>query len=242
MNQDLILKSKIRETVGSQIKKLRDSGFLPCVLYGKERKPVNLEVDQKEFLKINKVAGSSTLVKLVVGEEAPVKVLIHDLQFDPVKGNIIHADFYQVKMSEKLQTEIPLNFIGESLAVKDLQGNLITNKEELEVECLPDDLVSEIEVDISVLKTFDDMIHVKDIKVPEKITVLTDAEEVVALVEAPKSEAELEAELAPTAAEEEKAAVEGIEAQAEAEKAEKAAEAGEEVEAAPEAKTEEPAK
>lgn len=248
--EDLILKSKKRDIIGKKVSQLRAQGELPVVLYGKEIKPLNLTINQKEFEKISKTAGTSTLVNLAVENEKPVKVLIQDIQFDPVKDNIIHADLYQVKMTEKLQTEIPLKFIGESLAVKDLQGNLITNREALEVECLPDDLVSEIEVDITKLATFDDMIHVKDILVPEKISVLTDPEEVVALVEAPKTEEELEAELAPTAAEEEKAAIEGIEAQAAAEAAEKTAAEGEEKaeegvapEATPEQKpAEEPAK
>lgn len=245
--EDLILKSKKRDLTGKKVNQLRAQGELPVVLYGKEIKPLNLTINQKEFEKISKTAGTSTLVNLAIENEKPVKVLIQDLQFDPVKDNIIHADLYQVKMTEKIRTEIPLKFVGESAAVKESDGNLITNRDVLEVECLPDDLVSEIEVDISKLKTFEDFIHIKDIKVPEKINVLNDLEEVVALVEPPKTEEELEKELAPEAKEEEKAAIEGIEAEAEAEKAKEegkeTTEEGAAPEATPEQKpVEEPAK
>jgi large subunit ribosomal protein L25 len=131
----------------------------------------------------------------------------------------MHADFYQVRMTEKLETEIPLRFVGESPAVKDLEGNLITEKDALEIRCLPADLVPEFEVDLSLLKTFDDVIKVADVRVPKTIEVLHDADEVIALVTAPRSDEELEAELAPTGAEAEAAAIAEMEAKAEEEKA-----------------------
>ncbi|MEK7447724.1 MAG: 50S ribosomal protein L25, partial [Patescibacteria group bacterium] len=91
----------------------------------------------------------------------------------------------------KITASIPLNFTGDSKAVIDLSGSLITNKSEVEVECLPADLPHEIEVDISVLEDFEAVIHVKDIKVPEGVEIKDDLEETVALVEPPRSEEEL---------------------------------------------------
>lgn len=224
MVEELILAAKNRTLVGKKVNQLRRSGDLPAVLYGKEIKTQNLTLNEKEFQKIFQKAGTTTLVNLTVEDGKPVKVLIHEPQFNPINDKIIHTDFYQVKMSEKIHAEIPLKFVGEAPAVKELDGNLITNKTTLAVECLPDDLVSEIEIDISKLKTFEDFIHIKDIKVPEKITVLAEAEEVVALVEAPRTEEELEKELAAETKEEEKAAIESIEAQTTVEAAEKTAE------------------
>jgi large subunit ribosomal protein L25 len=119
-------------------------------------------------------------------------------------------------MSEKITTAIPIEFIGESPAVKDLEGNLITSKDEIEVECLPGDLISEIKVDISALKTFDDMIHVKSLNLASTIEVLDDPEDIIAQVTPPRSEEELEQMETEAATDQEKEQIEKIEAEAEA--------------------------
>jgi len=117
--------------------------------------------------------------------------LVHEVQIDPVTMKAIHIDFYKVNMKEKIKTEIPIKKIGESSAVVDLEGILVTNRDEVEVECLPADLIPEIEVDLSALKTFDDVIKVSNLKVPATIEILDDPEEVVFLVQPPRSEEEL---------------------------------------------------
>ena len=140
---------------------------------------------------------------------APTKVIIQDIQRHPLSNAIIHADLHQVKMTEKLRAEIMLHFVGESVAVKELGGVLVKNLDHIKVETLPADLVSEIAVEISSLKTFDDVIHVKDLAVPKGITVLDKEDEVVVLVTPPRSEEELAALEKETV--DEKAAVESIE-------------------------------
>jgi len=218
-----------REIAGKKVKQLRTTGKTPVVLYGHGVEPTNLTVEQKELRDTWREAGGSQLVDLSIGDKKSTKILINDVQIHAVTGEILHADFYQVKMTEKLETEIPLTFIGESLAVKDLEGNLITEKDALEVRCLPADLVPEFEVDISVLKTFDDVIKVADVKVPASIEILNDPEETVALVTAPRSEEELEQlEEQPVGEDAEAAAIANLEATAEAEKAAEAAEGDEE--------------
>jgi len=217
--EKIILEADLREILGSKVKQLRSQGKIPANLYGRGFENLNLSLNKSVFEKILKDAGSSTIVDLVVKDKETYKILIHEPQRDPVTGQIIHADLYKVDMKQELQTEIPLDFVGESPAVEDLEGNLITAKDALEVKCLPDKLVSQIEVDISVLKTFDDAIKVEDIKVPEGIEVLNDLEEIVAQVTPPRSEEELE-EMETEAGAEEKAAIENIEAQGEADKAE----------------------
>lgn len=222
--EKITLAAQPRTQLGKLAKQLRASGLIPAVLYGKNTKPVNIQVILKKFENVYDQAGSSSLVDLAIGNEKPIKVLIQDLQTNPVTDLPIHIDFYAIKMDEKITTEIPLTFINEAPAVKELEGNLIRNYDEIEVECLPADLVSEIEVDISPLKTFEDQIKIKDLRVSEKIKVLEDPEEVVALVNPPRSEEELEAMEEKGAAETEKEAVDEMEKKAEEEKANKEAE------------------
>lgn len=203
----LIVRASPRTLVGKKVQQLRNNGQLPVVLYGQGVPTQSLTVDARSFAKIVKQAGTSTLVDVVVGDQPAAKILIHEEQYNPRTGDLVHADLLQVKMNEKLQTEVELVFVGESLAVSDLGGNLVTTKSAVEVEAYPQDLIPSIEVDISVLKTFDDKITVADLQVPSTISILDDAEETVAVVTAPRSDEELEAQLSTTTDEQEAAAV-----------------------------------
>ena len=119
--------------------------------------------------------------------------LINDLSVDPVSGKTIHIDFYQPDLKKEIEADVPLVFVGESPAVKDLGGTLIKNFDEIAVKALPADLPREIKVDISVLKNFDDAIAVKDLTVAGKVELLKNPEEIVALAaEAQKIVEELE--------------------------------------------------
>jgi large subunit ribosomal protein L25 len=160
-------------------------------LYGHQIKSQPLSVNLQEFERVFQKAGASTLVDLKIDNGETKKVIIHEPQIDPITNQPIHVDLYQVKMSEKITTEIPLKFIGESPAVKELGGTLITNRDTIEVECLPQDLVHEIEVDISNLKTFEDLIKISDLKIPAGIEILNDPEETVVSVNPPRTEEEL---------------------------------------------------
>lgn len=217
------LKSKSRKITGKKVKQLREKGIIPAVLYGYDTKPENLMIDLKEFKHVFSEAGSSSVVDLKTDDKSVIKVLIHEPQLHPVTDTPLHVDLYKINMKEKLTTEIPLEFVGESPAVKDLEGNLITNKDNVEVECLPSDLIPKIDVDISVLKTFDDLIHIKDLQVPETITILDDAEEIIAQVTPPRSEEELEKMEEEAVADAEKAGITQIENAADADKAAKEA-------------------
>lgn len=214
----LALRAQIRTVIGKKVATLRQTGLTPAIMYGHGTEPTALAIDNKQLTEVWHAAGSSQLVELTADGQTSVKVLIHDIQRHPVSGAILHADLYQVKMTEKLETEIPLKFVGEAPAVKDLEGTLVTEKDALEIRCLPGDLVAEFEVDLSVLTTFEDVIKVADITVPSAIEVLNDPEETIALVKAPLTEEELEAELAPSGEETEKAAIAEMESAAEAEK------------------------
>lgn len=202
------LTAQARTVLGKKTKTLRSSGELPAVLYGHGLSSRSLTVSGAELQRVYRAAGESTLIDLVVGDEKPVKVIIQDIQRHPISGKILHVDFHQVRMTEKLHTDIALAFTGDAPAVKELGGILVKNMSRVKVEVLPADLVSEIPVDVSKLKTFDDSIHVRDLVLPKGITVLDGADEVIVLVTPPRSEEEL-AELEKTT--DEKAAVEAVE-------------------------------
>ena len=189
-------------------KELRADRKIPAVYYGKGQKNLHLELDYQTFRKLFAQAGESTIIDLQVeGEKEPFKVLVQEVQYDPVKDTFSHVDFIHVVMTEAITTKVPLEFVGTALGVKDLGGNLTVSKNELEIKCLPLDLPHSIEVDISGLIDFSVVIHVKDVIVPDKVTVLDDIEGTVVSVSAPREEKEEELE------EEEEEGEEGAEAE-----------------------------
>jgi len=177
--EQLNLKAAPRELLGKKVKILREKGQIPAILYGRNFQSLPLALDKGELAEISGQAGESTLIDLEVPRQKPMKVLIRHIQKDSVSDNPLHVDLYKVDMGQEIETEIPLEFIGTSAAVEELEGNLITNKNSIKVECLPDKLVSKIEVDISPLKTFEDLILVKNLKIPEGIKVLEEIDDVV---------------------------------------------------------------
>lgn len=187
------LKANIRKILGRKTKKLRSGHKVPAILYGPMIKEnILLEVDEKEFEKVLKEVGKSALLNLEL-EEKKIPVLIHEVQKDRLTERILHIDFYQPRLDEAIEVTVPLVFEGVAMAVKDLGGTLIKNITEIEIKALPQNLPHEIKVNIGSLKTFDDEICVRDLKIPPGIKVLRDPSEIVAKVVPPeKVEEELE--------------------------------------------------
>jgi len=186
---------KTRSELGRNVKKVREQNFIPAVLYGHKIKNLNLYIDYDTFEKIYKEAGESTLIKLKIKDAETNKervVLIHDLTKDVVTDKFIHIDFKQIKMDKLIKVEVPLVFIGESEAVKSEGGILVKNIHEVEIEALPQDLIHEIEIDISSLKTFDDNILIKDVKIPDNVKLTADPEDSIVSVTMPRTQEELE--------------------------------------------------
>jgi len=191
-NKQLELKAEKREVSGKKVKNLRAEGLVPAVVYGKETPSVILALDAHNFAKIYKKAGESTILKLnIEGEKELRNVLVTEAQLHPVTDEILHIDFYQVRMDEKIKTEVPLKIVGESPAVENLNGVLLINQDEVEVESLPGDLPHEIEVDISSIVELDQAILVKDLKLPVGVTSLDNPEGTLIVVQSPRSEEEL---------------------------------------------------
>ncbi|MBD3247977.1 50S ribosomal protein L25 [Candidatus Falkowbacteria bacterium] len=216
-------------TKEEKAKNIINDNMVPCVLYGAHVKEnLLLKVDRVHLEKTFKQAGESTLLSLEIdGKDSGKKVLIKDLQKDPVKNDFLHLDLYEVNMKEPIHAMIHLNFVGESLAVDKKGGSLLKNMDEIEVKCLPGDLVNHIDIDISSLNDFGQSIKIADIKLPEGMEVLHEKEETIAIVLEPKEEKEPEAPVV-----EGEAGAEGEEAKADEGKAEEKAKAGAEGEEA----------
>ena len=173
----------------ASIETLRKAGSLPGVVYGPKQAPLLVTLAYVDFEKVFKEAGESTVVTLT-GLTKPVDVLIHDVAFDPRMGGITHVDFYAIEQGKKISVDVPLQFVGESPALK-LGGTLTKVLHEVKVEAEATRLPKEILVDISALVDFTSQIHVGDLTMPEGVTVKDSPLDVVALVEQVKEETEL---------------------------------------------------
>ncbi len=186
------LQAKTRDLLGRKTNRLRAEGMVPAVVYGPAlSEPKNILIERGAFTRLFKEAGESSIVELALEKGEPLHVLIQDIQQDPLRDEVIHADFRAVDMTKKVETEVKLRFVGESAAVKSLGGTLVHPIEAIKVRALPKDLVNHIDIDISKLTTFDDVIQVKDIAAPAGIELLLGASQTVALVAPPRSEEEM---------------------------------------------------
>lgn len=201
-----------RKVLGKKVKKLRRDGFLPANVYGKDVKSAAVQVPYKEFNQVFEEAGETGLVDLAVDGKT-VPVLIHNVQTD-YRNNVLHADFYQVNLKEKVKTTVPLEFVGEPLAEVNKVGLLETPVSEVEVEALPEELPENIEVNVAHLAEIDQQITIGELKVAEGVTVLSDPNQVVAKI------GELVSKEAQEQAAEEAAAAEAASAEGSAETAE----------------------
>jgi large subunit ribosomal protein L25 len=175
------ISAKIRQEVGKKVRDLRSKGILPAVLYGPKTETLSIEVNEKDFEKVFREAGESSLISLEL-DKKKFLVLIHAIEIDTISKKPIHIDFYQPRLDEEITADIPLVFTGESFAVKDLGGTLVKNIHEIEVKALPQNLPHEISVDLEKLKTFQDNILIKDLVIPQGVKIMKGPEEIVVLV------------------------------------------------------------
>jgi large subunit ribosomal protein L25 len=190
--EKVVIKAQPRKVVGKQVRALRRQGLLPAVIYGHELTPIAVSLNFHDVSLVMPRVSSSQLVEVDVNGERHT-VLVRERQRHPVTGNLLHVDFQAVSMTEKIRITVSLDFRGEAPAAKVYNGIVVTSREVLEIECLPDDLPDRLEVDLSTLKEIGDTLHVRDIVLPARVEVLDDPDEVVVVVTYPTSEAELEA-------------------------------------------------
>lgn len=189
------LKAEARNTA-IKPKVMRRSGKVPCVVYGSGTKTESITCDRSDLNRVYTKAGESTLVELSVGSKK-VPVLIHELDLDPISGQIAHVDFYAVDMTKEIEAKVPVRFTGESVAVKDLGAIFVVVHEHVTVKCLPKDLPHELSADISGLKAFHDVITVGALQAPAGVKFKDNAETVIAVVQEPREEEVVEVVAAP---------------------------------------------
>ena len=174
------LKVEKRKVLGKQVKKLRRDGIIPANVYGKNIKSESVQVNASELEKVYKETGETGLVDLeFAGKSIPV--LIHNVQKN-FRGKVLHTDFFQVNLKEKVKAMVPLEIAGEPKAVTDKIGLLMNILSDVEVEALPEELPEKIDVNVAHLANIDDQITVADLKAPAGVEVLTDASQVVSKI------------------------------------------------------------
>jgi large subunit ribosomal protein L25 len=196
--EEVVLNAEKRDVIGKQVKALRRQGKLPGIIYGHGIEPLAISLNHKEASRILPSLSASHLVVIKVDNQ-PHTTLVREKQRHPVKGHMIHVDFQEVSMTERLKAQVQLVFVGDAPAVKNFNGIVVFNLEEIEVEALPGDLPDRITVDISSLVNIGDAIHVSDIQMPAAVEMLEDSSEIIVVVTAPTLAAE---EVTETAAEE----------------------------------------
>ena len=213
--QKVELKVTPRDVVGKKVSRLRREGVIPANVYGHGLESVSIQVPKDDLVHVMRTAGRNEIVYLRLDGDEPRPTFLRQVQRNPVTDAILHADFYQISLKEKVRMEVPVALIGTAPAEQTHGGTLLHSLDSISVEGLPTDIPSVIEVDVSGLEEIDAAIHVAELSVPEGIAVLTDPEQVVAKIAPPhveKVEEEVEEEVAEG---EEAPAEEGAQAAAE---------------------------
>jgi large subunit ribosomal protein L25 len=192
MTDRIIIEAEQREVIGKQVNQLRRSGWIPGVVYGRND-PVSIQMEQKALRRALRTVGTTNLAELKFGNNSKT-VLVRDIQQHLTRGDILHVDFLEVDMASTIRSEAELVAIGEAPPEADGLGVVTLMLRQVEIECLPDNLISQIEIDMSTFTSPEDIIHVSDIPVPSGVTILTDLDTIVARFEYVTAEEEVEEE------------------------------------------------
>lgn len=185
--EEVILKANRRSVIGKQVSAIRRAGQLPAVIYGYNIDPISIEFDLHDASKSLTGLAPSALVTVDV-EGTPHKALVREKQRNKITGILLHVDFLAISMKEKLRSQVYIEIVGLSPAIKDFNGVLVTGNDEVEVECLPQDLPERIVVDISILQKIGDGVYIRDLRIPEGVKILDDPDTMVALITAQAAE------------------------------------------------------
>jgi len=197
----ITLDASPRTVVGKKVRFMRRNGIIPANVFGHNVQSQSVEISEVALERTLARAGTTSLVNLnVAGAAEPLPVLIRDYQRRATTGKLLHVDLYQVSMTEKITTQVPLRLVGTAPGLA-VGGLLLQNIDFVEIECLPGDLVPAIDVDITGLAEMEQAILVRDLKVSDAITVLTDSDTLVVKIAAPEEEKAEEVEAAPVAEE-----------------------------------------
>ena len=194
-----------RSVLGKKVKALRRSGITPANVYGHRIESQAVEVDTVTLAHTLKTLERNAILSLCIeGEKAVRPVIVREVRRDILNDKIVHVDFYQVSLAEKMKADVPFILVGKAPAVEDLGGILLQGLDSIAVEALPADIPPHFEIDISSLTTFDSSVHVRDLVVDPKVHVLTEGDSVITSVAPPRKVVEAVVEEEAAAAEEEK--------------------------------------
>ncbi len=209
--ESIELETTRREMLGKEVKSLRRQGIMPVHLFGHGIESLSLQCDATSLQQTLSRAGQTRLIDLKIhGEKRPRPVVVRGVHREPVKGGLLHVDFFQVSMKERVKIDVPLILVGEAPILKSRENMIVQELNTLAVECLPASIPGSLELDISSLSQPEQVLRVKDIEVNEDVTVQDDVEHVVvrvtlrqiAKIEEPViAEAEVESDEAPSPAE-----------------------------------------
>lgn len=195
----IVLKATRRTVTGKQVKALRRQGQLPAVMYGHRVEPVSIALDAHEASLIIPRLGSSTIINIELDGEQHA-ALVREKQKDFVSNRLLHVDFQVVSLTEKIRAAVRIDVQGASPAVKDFNAVIVTNLNQVEVEALPRDLPEHFAVDVAQIAAIGDAIYVRDLEVPQGVTLLADPDEIIAVATgaAPEIEEEVPTEVETT--------------------------------------------
>ncbi len=188
MDDEIQLAAQPRSVTGKRVKQLRRSGLIPLVLYGGHINPSPLQAEERVLRAVLTRAGHNRLIRLNLGDPTPRVVLAREIQREPISGRLLHVDLQEVSLTEKMTVDVPIVLRGTPPAVARGEGLLIHGLEQVSIRLLPTDLIPEIVVDVSILNNVNDDLHVSDLKVGDKIEILTPLEEMIAKIIAVKEE------------------------------------------------------
>jgi large subunit ribosomal protein L25 len=180
------LEAEARTTFGKKVKNIRNAGLVPAEIYGRGFENQSIQVDGKILSQLLEDAGSTNLITIKVGSKKPVSTLARNIQYSPVKRDLLHVDFYAVIMDETVSVTIPIHLVGESVLVKDEDAVLVTGINSLDIEALPADLPESVEVDLTVIESFNDSISVADLSLPEGVIIHSSLESMIATYQPPR--------------------------------------------------------
>lgn len=202
MAMEVVLQLEEREVVGKKVRRLREKGYVPAVIYGPDLESRPVQVGKKELLEAYHRAGTSALIAVRMGRQTR-PALIREIQSDPVTQQVLHVDLEVVDLKRPITTHIPVVLRGHSPVVDQGLAVLTHGVEEIEIRCLPTEVPAHVEVDLSLLTRPDQLLHVGDLTLPAEVHVLTDPETVVVSATSLRriEEAAREAEKAPEEAE-----------------------------------------
>jgi large subunit ribosomal protein L25 len=187
----LTIQATKRDILGKKSRFLRRQGITPTHIFGHNIKSLALQCDTAKLQRIIAQAGTTRLIALEIdGDKQPRSVFIREIQKDEVRGRLLHVDFFQVRKTEKIKADIPLVLVGEAPAMQ-IKGRMLAHAlTSISIECLPDKLPPQIEIDLSPLEEIEQAIYVSNIKLSPDITLLTDPAQLIVKV----TEAEVEEE------------------------------------------------